>query len=443
MPKARVMVDGYNLALEKGTGIATYARNLSAQLSALGHQVDLMYGVRSSAGKNELLAEVSFFDPSVKPMKTQDIVKRLITSPFGVTANRVPITGKVIARNTPGGLPAHDRIFNSRNLYTVSRWHFRTYGQFLNVDYPGSADIAHWTYPLAVTLKNAANLYTIHDLVPLRLPYATLDNKKEFLKKVRRISERADHIVTVSEVSKRDIIELLGVDESRVTNTYQAVNLPSYILNRKEDEVREEVSSIFGLEHKQYFLFFGAIEPKKNVARIIEAYLASQTRLPLVIVGQLVWKNANELRLLGVPQDLGKSARKQPFLDPTISHVSKTSSVIRLEYLPLNLLTSLIRCARAVVFPSLYEGFGLPILEAMQLGTAVITGNEGANPEVAGDSALIVDPYNVNSISQAIKDLANDDGLMEHYEAVGLERAKLFSPEKYAERLQNLYANFK
>lgn len=162
-----------------------------------------------------------------------------------------------------------------------------------------------------------------------------------------------------------------------------------------------------------------------------------------MIVGQLVWKNANELRLLGVPQDLGKSARKQPFLDPTISHVSKTSSVIRLEYLPLNLLTSLIRCARAVVFPSLYEGFGLPILEAMQLGTAVITGNEGANPEVAGDSALIVDPYNVNSISQAIKDLANDDGLMEHYETVGLERAKLFSPQKYAERLQNLYAKFK
>jgi len=73
----------------------------------------------------------------------------------------------------------------------------------------------------------------------------------------------------------------------------------------------------------------------------------------------------------------------------------------------------------------------------------VITGSEGANPEVAGDSALIVDPYNVNSITQAIKDIANDDGLMEHYQMVGQERAKLFSPEKYAERLQDLYAKFK
>jgi glycosyltransferase involved in cell wall biosynthesis len=442
MSNARIMVDGYNLALEKGTGVATYARNLSEQLSALGHQVDLMYGVRSSAGKNDLLAEVSFFDPSIKSMKTQEVIKRLITSPLGATARRVPITGKVIARTAAGGLPVHDRIFNARDLYTVSRWHFRTYGQFLNVDYPGAADIAHWTYPLAVTLKNAANLYTIHDLVPLRLPYTTLDNKKEFLKKVRRISEKADHIVTVSEVSRRDIIDLLGVDESRVTNTYQAVSLPSYILNRPEDEVRQEVQSIFGLEHKEYFLFFGAIEPKKNVARIIEAYLASQTNRQLVIVGQLVWKNANELRLLGVPQDTDKSRKGQPS-DPTIGHVSKTSSVVRLEYLPLNLLTSLIRCARAVVFPSLYEGFGLPILEAMQLGTAVITGSEGANPEVAGDSALIVDPYNVNAISQAIKDMANDDGLVEHYQTVGLERAKLFTPERYRERLRDLYAKFK
>ncbi len=442
MGKARVLVDGYNLALEKGTGIATYARNLSAQLSALGHKVDLMYGLRFSSGKNKLLAEVSFFDPPTRSMKTKEIVKSLITSPFGVTAKQVPLTGKVIARKTHGGLPEHDRIFNARHLYTISRWHFGTYGQFLNVDYPGKADVAHWTYPLPVKLKNAANLYTIHDLVPLRLPYTTLDNKRAFLKMVRRIGEKADHIVTVSEASKRDIVELLGVDENRVTNTYQAVSLPSRILNRNEDEVREEVSSIFGLDHRQYFLFFGAIEPKKNVGRIIEAYLASHSQFPLVIVGQLVWKDANELRLLDALQDTEKSLLKKLMLGPTTGRPAKTSSVVRLEYLPLNLLTSLIRCARGVVFPSLYEGFGLPILEAMQLGTAVITGSEGANPEVAGDSALIVDPYDVNSISQAMKDIANDDGLMEHYQMMGLERAKLFSPEKYAERLQTLYAKF-
>ncbi|PYE34789.1 glycosyltransferase involved in cell wall biosynthesis [Rhizobium sp. PP-F2F-G38] len=439
MTKPRVMIDGYNLALEKGTGIATYARNLSGHLSELGYPIDLLYGVRASVGKNALLSEVGFFDPSTRALKPTEVIKRLATSPLGTTARQVPITGKVIARHVPGGLPKHERIFNSRNLYTISRWHFRTYGQFMQTNYDQSADIAHWTYPLPIKLKNAANIYTIHDLVPLRLPYATLDNKREFLKTVRKIADKADHIVTVSEVSKRDIVELLGVDERRVTNTYQAVNLPSHILNRDEDEVRNEVASIFGLEHKKFFLFFGAIEPKKNIGRIIEAYLASQVSYPLVIVGQLVWKNANDLRLLGVPG----GGKKTDVYDPTIGHVTRSSSIVRLEYLPLSLLMSLIRCARSVVFPSLYEGFGLPILEAMQLGTAVITGSEGANPEIAGDSAIVVDPYDVNAIAQAIRDVAHDDALMRYYEAEGLERAKLFSPERYAERLDSLYTTLK
>lgn len=439
MTKPRVMIDGYNLALEKGTGIATYARNLSGHLSEMGYPIDLLYGVRASVGNNALLSEVGFFDPSTRALKPTEVIKRLATSPLGTTARQVPITGKVIARHVPGGLPKHERIFNFRNLYTISRWHFRTYGRFMQTSYDQSADIAHWTYPLPITLKNAANIYTIHDLVPLRLPYATLDNKREFLKTVRKIADKADHIVTVSDVSKRDIVELLGVDERRVTNTYQAVNLPSYILNRDENEVRNEVASIFGLEHKKFFLFFGAIEPKKNIGRIIEAYLASQVSYPLVIVGQLVWKNANDLRLLGVPG----SGRAAEAYDPTVGHVTRTSSIVRLEYLPLNLLTSLIRCARSVVFPSLYEGFGLPILEAMQLGTAVITGSEGANPEIAGDSAILVDPYDVNAIAQAIRDVAHDDALMRYYEAEGLERAKLFSPERYAERLDSLYTTLK
>lgn len=440
MSKSRVMIDGYNLALEKGTGVATYARNLSNQLADLGHKVDLLYGVRSSIGKNKLLAEVGFFDPSIRPMKAHQVIRRLATSPLGVTAKSVPITGKVISKNIRERLPAHDRVYNSRDLFGLSRWHFRTYGRFLTTTYEDAADVAHWTYPLPVKLKNAANIYTIHDLVPLRLPYATLDNKREYFRIIKHICNAADHIVTVSEVSKRDIIELMGIDESRVTNTYQAVNLPKYILARDEDEVRNEVFSLFGLEHKQFFLFFGAIEPKKNVGRILEAFLASQVKYPLVVVGQVVWKNANELRLLGAPmQDSSKSKRSSQNIDPTVSVISRASSVIRIEYLPLSMLTSLIRCARGVVFPSLYEGFGLPILEAMQLGTAVITGSEGANPEVAGDSAYIVDPYDVGAITRAIRDFANDDGMLAHYEGMGAERAKMFSPEKYGERLANLY----
>jgi glycosyltransferase involved in cell wall biosynthesis len=435
MNKKRIMIDGYNLALEKGTGVATYSRNLSLELSKLGHKIDLLYGVRASVGKNQLLNEVNFFDVTGKPASTTEVVKNLMKSPWGLQARHVPVTGKVVARNPVRVLPQHDRIFNYRNLFTLARWHFRVYGRFMDTMYETPADIAHWTYPLPIRLKGAANIYTIHDLVPLRLPYTTLDNKREYYRIIRDIVKRSDHIVTVSEASKRDIMDLFDVTDDRVTNTYQSASLPQAILDRTMDDVRSEVEAIFGLQHKKYFLFFGAIEPKKNVARIIEAYLASQSDLPLVVVGAVTWKDAGDLRLLG----LAGQGSVNSIHDPTIRAVSRSSQVIRLEYLPLNLLTSLIRCARAVVFPSLYEGFGLPILEAMQLGTAVITGTEGSNPEVAGDSAYLVDPYNVDAIAQSIRDMQNDDDMVQHYENAGKERATTFSPERYSERLNALY----
>eukprot|EP00913_Durusdinium_trenchii_P026878 g25213.t1 len=286
---------------------------------------------RSSTGKNALLNEVNFFDPGVKSLSTSEVVKSLVTSPMGITAREVPITGKVIAKNPVRALPPYDRIFNHRNLFGIARWHFRVFGRFLETMYEQPAEIAHWTYPLPVRLKQAANIYTIHDLVPLRLPYTTLDNKKEYYRVVRDIAQRADHIVTVSEASKRDIVDLLDVPEERVTNTYQSVSLPEAILSRSYDEVAAEVEAIFGLEPNKYFLFFGAIEPKKNVGRIIEAYLASQSKFPLVVIGQLTWKNANDLRLLGVPgQQTGRSSKDTP-LDPSVSAVSRAQQIALLD----------------------------------------------------------------------------------------------------------------
>ncbi|MFB2551228.1 glycosyltransferase family 4 protein [Ensifer soli] len=445
MSKPRIMIDGYNLALEKGTGIATYARNLSEQATGLGHKVDLLYGVKAATGKNALLSEVTFFDPGGKPVTTSQVVRRLATSPWGMTAKQVPITGKVISTTFRNRLPTYDRMFNLRDAYSFCRWHFRVYRQPLPVTYEEPASIAHWTYPMPIKLKGAANIYTIHDLVPLRLPFATLDNKREFYRIVRNICDKADHIVTVSEISKRDIVELMGIDESRVTNTYQAVNLPKSILERSDETVINEVESIFALENRNYFLFFGAIEPKKNVGRIIEAYLASGSKIPLVIVGQLVWKNDDELRLLNMKMTDTAGRERPPVGKPGVSSSRRSrggggaASIIKLDYLPLSMLASLIRCARAVVFPSLYEGFGLPILEAMQLGTAVLTGDQGANPEVAGDSALIVDPYSVASIAAGLRTLGSDDDLLAHLQAAGRERAKLFSPAVYDQRLTELY----
>ena len=289
----------------------------------------------------------------------------------------------------------------------------------------------HWTYPLPIRVPGARNIYTLHDLVPLRLPYTTLDNKRRYFRLHKLLARQADHIVTVSEASKRDIVSLLGVPEERVTNTYQAVDIPRKFTDVPLAQVAAEVAGSFGLEAGRYWLFFGAIEPKKNVGRMIQAFLASGVDGPLVIVGKKAWKSDTSCGCCSTTTSAG-SCR-------TATALRTRHKIILLDYAPFRLLVNLIRGARAVLFPSLYEGFGLPALEAMLLGTPVITSNTASMPEVVGDAALTVDPYDVSALVDAIQAMDRDPALRARLAHDGPLRAALFSPERYAERLAALY----
>ena len=287
--------------------------------------------------------------------------------------------------------------------------------------------------PLALKVTGAKNIYTMHDLVPLRLPYTTLDNKRQYFALTRQLGRRADHIITVSEASKKDIVSLLGVPEERVTNTYQAVDIPAKLRDKPMSDVALEIEGTFGLKPGRYFLFVGAIEPKKNIGRMIEAYLASGVTDPLVIVGKKAWKSAQELRLIS------DNAHVRYLL--TQNGVTETRyRVQQIDYASFPLLVSLMRGAKALLFPSLYEGFGLPALEAMLLGTPVMTSNTASMPEVVGDAALQVDPYDTRAMSEAIRALDEDAALRDRLAAAGPVRAEMFSPERYQVRLAEAYA---
>ena len=301
--KPRIFIDGYNLSLEQGTGVATYARNLSFSLRDLGAEVGVLYGTKASTlGRHALLREIAFFDPGMPSGNAFTEALRRYTRPlrsaFGEVATQVPITGQVIRHTFRSRLPHFDHIWNVRGLFEAQRVHFRLYRTRLAVQFRQPPELMHWTYPLALFARGARNIYTIHDLVPLRLPYTTLDNKRSYFRLARLIGRRADHIITVSEASKRDIVNLLGVPSEQVSNTYQAVEIPARYANKPVADVRAELEGTFGLPYKGYFLFFGAIEPKKNVGRMIEAYLASGVTDPLIIVGKKAWKSDEELRLL-------------------------------------------------------------------------------------------------------------------------------------------------
>ena len=213
----RVLVDGFNLALEKGTGVATYARNLTHCLQKQGHDVSVLYGVRGAPNKIPLMREVSFFDNAVEGKRSLvRLMAEALLSPLPRSAYDVKLSGAVIHRQFASKLPHHDALWNSPNVFDLAHSRFRFYRRRLAVKTPKDIAVAHWTYPLPIKHNTAKNVYTLHDLVPLRLPYTTLDNKNYYYKLINLIISKADHIITVSETSKQDIINLFGVDLSRI-----------------------------------------------------------------------------------------------------------------------------------------------------------------------------------------------------------------------------------
>lgn len=433
MTRFDVGIDGYNLALPNGTGVATYGHVLTDVLRGAGHRVTGLFGV--DAGADPTMREILFYDrlgqvpptPRLRIRRSRRIRLTALHPFLSQSAEDVPQTGRVETANLAERLPGFDRLATIPNLFEIAHRHFAHYERFLPVRMTTPPAIMHWTYPMPIRLEGAANIYTFHDLVPLRLPYTTLDAKRAYRRLLAACAAKGAHLCTVSEASRNDIIAEFGLDPDCITNCYQASPLPA-----PEDDPRNDaamIENIFGLPHRGYFLHFGAIEPKKNIGRLIEAYLSTGVSAPLVLTGGRGWHAQEELRLL-VPDDEADTAHGRRMAE----------RVRRLEHLSRPLLAKLIRGARAVLFPSISEGFGLPVLEAMQLGTPVLTANQGALAEVAGDAALLVDPYDVAAIAAGIKALDGDAALRDRLTAAGPRAAARFSREAYVGRLEALYA---
>ncbi|HVC54618.1 MAG TPA: glycosyltransferase family 1 protein [Stellaceae bacterium] len=428
----RIYYDGLNLSLEHGTGIATYARTLANVVRALGYEVGVVYSSPHRPPANRLLREIAFFDPNnaVRISRLRGYSNRWIDQlryARGVATNTLTLSGAIVTEHFERRLPLQARMFVARNLFANARIYYSWSGRFAELTFETPPDILHCTYQLPLRAKGACNIYTIHDLVPLRLPYTTLDNKRQTYRLLRKIAAEADHIVTVSEQSKRDIVEILGIDAGRVTNTYEAVHFRPEYIERPDELVAAQLESALQLEMHGYLLFYGAFEPKKNIGRLIDAYLLSATDMPLVITGPPGWGTQGETALLRQAHDEDRSGTRL------------RRRFYRLEYASRSMLVTLIRGARAVLFPSLYEGFGLPVLEAMALGTPVVTSRTSSLPEVAGDAALYVDPYDTDDIARAIQKITADDGLCAELSRRGRLQAEQFSVERYSARVAALY----
>jgi glycosyltransferase involved in cell wall biosynthesis/SAM-dependent methyltransferase len=432
-----IIYDGLNFAPGRGTGIATYTRMLTRIARNLGCDVGVVYGSTFTPAKDPLLREILFFDQlrsaglgeKITVRRYFDMLVDQLHCHFTLKPLPVALGKSVITDQFDELLPEQDRAFIFRNLFKNANKFFYRTGRFVTLSFDTSPNVFHCTYPMPLRVEGARNVYTVHDLMPLRLPFATLDSKRRTRKLLTALAARADRIVTVSETSKRDIVQLLGMDERRVTNTYQAVAFPRKYVRRPEHDVANFLDGLYGLEMRGYLLFFGALEPKKNVGRLIDAYLASGIKIPLVLVMAPGWHNTAE-------RDRLKEHEARQASEP-----GTTARIRCLDYVDLSRLVNLIRGARAVIFPSLYEGFGLPVLESMLLGTPVVTSSGGALAEVAGEAALLVDPYDVDNIARAIRTITHDADLQGELSRRGIVQAAKFSVAHYQKRVANLYAS--
>lgn len=417
-----ICIDGLNLALPHGSGIATYGRQLLSSIRAIGHAGSILYGRDVPGERRPEAREALFFGTAEATHgRVRRAARSLGAALWGTArAEDIPRTG-LVARDPR--LDLADTIWNARGLFDAAHLRFRLTGRLLAVRNPGGVEICHWTCPLPVRMEGARNLYTFHDLIPLRYPHLVAQHPGRFTRLAEALARSADGIVTVSEHSKRELVEHLGLDRRRVFNTSQAVSIPDLEAGGRG------APGLYGLDEASYFLSFSAIEPKKNLARLIEAYLASGSARWLVIAGPYRWLPLADIRTLA-NRGLWDALTARPRSAGRIRFVGHVS--------PAH-LDRLIRGAHAVLFASITEGFGLPIIEAMGRGIPVLTSLGGATEEVAGGAALLVDPDDAGAIAAGIRELDGNPALLEQLRAAGTARATRFSTAAYQARLRELY----
>jgi glycosyltransferase involved in cell wall biosynthesis len=288
-----------------------------------------------------------------------------------------------------------------------------------------SYDIFHCTHLSPLTVADLPQVTTIHDIVPLIRPeLVSTQLVLVFAELLKANLRNSTKIIAVSQATKDDLVHYCQVPAEKITVVYEAAREEFQPVNL---EIARPILNKIGLITAQvnvpYFVFIGNIEPKKNVKRLLLAFRQFSMRdrrgCKLVMVGSQAWGF-----------DDVKDLMKEMIAEDILIHPG---------YLPTNQLPALFSHAQALMLPSLIEGFGLPVLEAMACGCPVITSDIPCIREIAGDAAIKVDPLSIEQICQAITAIANDESLRASLSQLGLAQNKLFSWERCARETLAVY----
>jgi glycosyltransferase involved in cell wall biosynthesis len=268
--------------------------------------------------------------------------------------------------------------------------------------------------PEAPLLSGCRYIVTIHDLIPLRFPKRFSPMTPYFRSYIPAVMTQAQHIICNSTATAKDVCDFYHIPVSKIT----AIPLA-------HDRYHFRVLNPPPQDTPPYFLYIGRQDPYKNLQRVIDAFAA----LP----------NCRDYQLwLAGPND----SRYTPILQQQAEQLGIAAQVKFLNYVAYNELPTLINGAIALVFPSLWEGFGFPVLEAMACGTPVITSNISSLPEVAGDAAILVNPYDTGEITAAMQILGTDAQARSRLSHQGIIRAQQFSWDKTGQATMEVLKNY-
>lgn len=255
----------------------------------------------------------------------------------------------------------------------------------------------------------------VHDLIPIRYPKKKSPLTPYFRYYIPQVCRQAEHIICNSQATADDIINYFGISANKITPIYLGYDHQKF---RVIENLRNNYKN-------PYFLYLGRHDPHKNISRIISAF------------ANFKQYNNYELWLVGPPD-----TRYTPLLKQQAKELGIATQVKFLDYVSSDNLPIIINQAQTLVFPTLWEGFGFPILEAMACGTPIITSNVSSLPEVAGEAGLFVNPLEIDSITQAMNIMAEDKNLRKQLRELGLKRAMNFSWKKTGKQTEKVIKKY-
>jgi glycosyltransferase involved in cell wall biosynthesis len=290
------------------------------------------------------------------------------------------------------------------------------------------ANVCHMPLNAVPLLMPKPYVVTVHDMSSLLFPTSKGFDQTWKAYRFRRGLLRANQVIAVSKATKRDVQNVLGVPESQVRVIYNAPD-PTFTQSDVADDLRlrDLLFERYQVDYP-YLLYAGTIRAQKNIPRLVEAFA--------VLRGELdthpIYK---KLRLIIIGDELSK----HPQLRRTVIQ-SRVENLVRfLGFVPIEMLRAFYKNAAAFVFPSLYEGFGLPPIEAMACGTPVVASNVSSLPEVVGDAAMVVNPENVFDIARGIREILLDEFLRRRCVQLGMQQLRQFNWKQTAEQVAETY----